>query len=92
MNANDDFNPLLARRNRSRGIVISALAAFGLLAAGTLAVSAAQSQGQSPQKPQAVAAAQASEIRTASAEQGAQPRRQVRVIPLFNTPGNQTGK
>jgi hypothetical protein len=51
-----------------------------------------QKVAQMLQKPQAVAVAQASEIRTASAEQGAQPRRQVRVIPLFNTPGNQTGK
>ncbi len=91
MNTNEDFNPLLARRSRSRGLLVSAIAVIGILAAGTIAVSASQSQGQSQQKPQTVAAAQ-TEIRTASAEQGTQTRRQVRVIPLFNTPGNQTGK
>jgi len=91
MYTNEDFNPLLARRSRSRGLIVATLAVLGILAAGTIAVSASQSQSKSQPQSETVTVAQ-NEIRTASAEQGSQTRRQVRVIPLFNTPGNQTGK
>lgn len=90
---NTSDNPLLARQQnrRFRGIALSATAALALLAAGTFAVSAkttAQSQ------PAAQTASVQSELRLAKAEpeaKSAAPRRQVRVIPLFNTPADQTG-
>ena len=90
---NDEFNPIRARHNRirARGKIVSILAVMGILAAGTIAVSAAQGQKAEQPKAEPVAVAQATEIRTASAEQP-QQRRNVRVIPLFNTPANPTGK
>ena len=84
-------NPLLARSNRARGNALSALAIIGILAAGTYAVSAQTPVQQ--QGPQLAATSSAlGELRAAINEPASQPRRQVRVIPLFNTPGNQTGK
>jgi hypothetical protein len=87
----NETNPLLARSRRNRGVFISLAAALGLLAAGTLAVSAqTTSQPQAPQAEQNVQIANA-EMRTGETGQTSQPRRQVRVIPLFNQPVNPTG-
>lgn len=92
-NAQQD-NPLLARnRRRSQSFLFAAMAAFGLFAAGTLAVSASQPPGGAQQSVAQQTSAPASpETRTASVEANGQQRRTVRVIPLFNTPPNQTGK
>ena len=86
----NDTNPLLARSRRNRGLLISLAAGLGLLAAGTLAVSAQTSNQKERQTEQNVQVVNA-ELRTGETGQASQPRRQVRVIPLFNQPVNPTG-
>ena len=85
-------NRLQNRNKSAKGIIISMAATIAILAAGTFAVSA-----QTPAKQQDRAIEQsanqpaATELRGTTAEQPATTRRQVRVIPLFNTPSNPTG-
>ena len=83
--------PLKTGRNSGRSLIVLAAAAAAVLAAGTLATSA-----QTPSRPQGQQVAQATqvqgELRSTTQEPATEQRRQVRVIPLFNTPGNQTGK
>lgn len=87
-------NPLLARSRRNRGLAVSLFAGLAALAAGTFAVSAKttpapQSQQGSQQQNVQIAS---SELRGAETSVQPERRRQVRVIPLFNTPADQTGK
>ena len=84
-------NPLLARRNRTRAVTISATAVLAILAAGTFAVSAKTATFS--EAPITMASAQQAQPEPMQVAQGSQgQRRQVRVIPLFNVPQNQTGK
>ena len=93
--SNDQYNPLLARSRRNRGLIVSLTAGLGILAAGTIAVSAKTSQQFSPTQVAQVEPQTQSDLRGSQNPQTAQvgeQRRQVRVIPLFNTPVNPTGK
>ncbi len=85
-------NPLLARQQnrRLRGIALCA-ASLALLAAGTFAVSA---KNGAESQPVAENAGMQLALKLAKAEpeaKAAAPRRQVRIIPLFNTPADPTG-
>ncbi len=82
----------ITHSNNAKGMIFSAAAIAAILGAGTLAVSA---QTPSKQQGQQIVLASAQspfgELRMSINETSAQPRRQVRVIPLFNTPVNPTG-
>ena len=83
-------NPL-ARRNSTRALAISATAVLAILAAGTFAVSAQTPAKQQNEQLAQISAPAAVEQPGANSAPVSQQRRQVRVIPLFNTPQNQTG-
>ncbi len=85
-------HPLLARKNRAMAIAGTSAAIACLLAAGTLAVSAQTStQPRGQQMAAAAMPAAISPLPAAATATAPQSRRQVRVIPIFNTPPNQTG-
>lgn len=85
----------IARNRRLAGFAALALLALGAISISSLAVSA-QTGGTASAAPEAVKTQLASaaivqpQLRPALADtQEAAPRRQVRVIPLFNIPGDQ---
>lgn len=87
-----EYNPLLARRRRKPALTLCLLAGLGLAATGAFAVGS-----QTPAAPhvQAQIASNApAQAPGAGAKSGAETApqcRQVRVIPLFNSPANPTG-
>lgn len=86
----------IARNRRLLGSAVLAALALGAISISSLAVSAqtghSVSQEQTAIQPRLAAAPVLhSQLRpTLASTQEAQPRRQVRIIPLFNTPADQT--
>lgn len=91
LTAQTDVNPLIARNARKMGIRLG-LAAAAVVAGATLVVAASLSTPAPAAATAPTAAATQSQPAAAPADvQTVKPAKQVRVIPLWNTPRDQRG-